>query len=480
MLSNIRFALKKFSSEVIDHDLSGTRRVYSFQEILDKAEQLSMNLKLAGIPERALIGVNAENSINWLVWDLACLLSNYVIFAIETDYSIDDVDSLLKKYSLSLLVSDNVVSTHTNFCNVKDIDNKFHSLDSAFITTVDDSDLHTRVFSSGTTGKRKGLNISTLGTENVINTFNSLFSLVESDKLLLFLPLYNFQQRMLIYGSILSGASIIISPYQKVFQTMKEDKPTFMVAPPIFYDTYAQLNSTPEKMYKNMGGEIRFLITGMAKIKPTTLEKYWEAGLNLYEAYALTETGMVGANYSKFNRLGSVGKPLGKGDIVISEDGEVIINREFPLSSGYFEMPDNSDETYSDNGDIKTGDYGYLDEDGFLWLHGRKKEVIVSKAGQKFHPSELEKIVAEKTGIEDLVIFQNTNGEVCLLVKSPDINNFENKIKKEILSINKDITPFMRVNKVLFTDDELLKNPNYLTKNMKLKRNVISDKFSDN
>lgn len=477
MLSNIKYSLKNNKNEVIEHDLSGNRKVYSFQELLEKAEQLARNLQAAGLPERSLIGLRANNSVNWIIWDLACLFSNYLVFALEADYSVEDVDQILKSYSLSLLVAENIECKHSNLYDINQIDNRFDSLDRSYMATVENNDLYTRVFSSGTTGKRKGLNISRLGTEGVIDTFNSIFHIDESDRLLLFLPLYNFQQRMLVYACILNGASILISPYQKVFQTMKEDKPTFMVAPPVFYETYAQLNTSPEKLYENMGGKIHFLITGMAKIKPVILEKYWEAGLKLYEAYALTETGIVSANYSDFNKIGSVGKPV-RNDISISDDGEVIINREFPLTSGYFEISDSSDETYAENGDIKTGDYGYLDEDGFLWLHGRKKEVIVSKTGQKFHPSELEKMVTEKTGVDDLVVFQSEKGGIFLLVKILDIADFENKIRNEIAEINKVIAPFMRINEVLFTAEELLKNPDFMTSNMKLKRNIISEKYN--
>ena len=138
MLSNLKNALKNIKSEVIEHDTSGQRLVYSFQELLEKAEQLSMNLKSAGLPERSMIGIRANNSINWIVWDMACLLSNYVVFALETDYPIEDVNGLLEKYSLSLLVAENVNGKHLNLFDINAIDNKFDSIDRTYDGTRTD------------------------------------------------------------------------------------------------------------------------------------------------------------------------------------------------------------------------------------------------------------------------------------------------------------------------------------------------------
>ena len=132
---------------------------------------------------------------------------------------------------------------------------------------------------------------------------------------------------------------------------------------------------------------MRFMVTGMAPIKRATLELFQLMQLPLFETYGMTEFGGIALNIPGANKVGSVGRPLPGVRVELAPDGEVIAVREHRIASGYCECAAGEEEqTFIGPDRVATGDVGRFDADGYLYLVGRKREMIITAGGTKIHP----------------------------------------------------------------------------------------------
>ena len=143
--------------------------------------------------------------------------------------------------------------------------------------------------------------------------------------------------------------------------------------------------------YGALGGRMRVMITGMAPIKRSTLELFALMQLPLYETYGLSECGSISLNVPSAHRIGSVGRLLPGVEVTLAGDGEIIVRREHATTRGYFACAEGEHErTFLGENRVATGDIGRFDEDGYLYLVGRKKEIIITRGGEKIHPEAVE------------------------------------------------------------------------------------------
>jgi len=261
---------------------------------------------------------------------------------------------------------------------------------------------------------------------------------------------------------------------------MSEEGPTFVIAPPVFYDTVLHLeraHAEPGRLAAFLGGNIRFLITGMAPIRRGTMDAYWAAGVRLLEAYGMTETGMIAWNTETAHRPGTVGRLIHHDGVRFAPDNELIVTHLPTLSLGYFDSdPAEAASTFLTGGDIATGDVGTLDEDGFLQLQGRKKDLIPLANGIKIQPLEIENELFAIPGVEDVVIIANRHatGLAAVVTASDEARD---GIRKAIETRNPSVEASRRTTSVVFTTDRLRGEPRFMTKNMKLSRIAVAEEF---
>jgi long-chain acyl-CoA synthetase len=224
-----------------------------------------------------------------------------------------------------------------------------------------------------------------------------------------------------------AGVSVVVTDIKRAFQSLKVAQPTFIIAPPVFYNTLLQLASaspaTASSLGTALGAHIRFLITGMAPISRRTLDRFWDSDIPLLEAYGMTECGMIAWNTPTRYRVGTVGQPLDRHHIRFSDAGEVLLKRDTPLSLGYFRA-DEADVTgtFRPDGIIGTGDLARFDSDGFLTFDGRLKDLIALSSGLKVNPSEIENRVRQIPGVDDVVAVgrPHGNGIAGVIIVSDD------------------------------------------------------------
>lgn len=473
------------TSVIVEIGGSGTRREMTHTALGLLAQAWANHLAASGLRPGHVVGIRARNGIDWIAWDLATTLTGVVLQAFPDETPITDADRFLEQHGLALLVTDEEpVTGHP--CVLAAGSAPHSVVVSPWARQLDNPDLHSLVYSSGTSGTLKGLQISRKGVEYVITRFIECFAAAASDRHLIFLPLSNFQQRLSAYCCLWLGADLVLAPYQRVFSAVRTERPTFMIAPPVFYDTTLQLHgrdSDSGSLGDFLGGRIRFLITGMAPIRRPTLAAFWASGVCLLEAYGLTESGMIAWNTPDSWRLGSVGKLIDPDAVTFLPDGELLIHRPAPLSIGYFDADaGTARETFRPDGAISTGDYGRLDDDGFLTLLGRKKDVIVLGSGRKVNPAEVEAMFAGIGGITELIVVPTPRSGRLGAIITPATHGDESlrsAICRQIEVVNQALDSHQRIAATMFSEQPLHGDRRFMTGNMKLSRRAAAAYFAE-
>jgi long-chain acyl-CoA synthetase len=234
---------------------------------------------------------------------------------------------------------------------------------------------------------------------------------------------------------------------------------------------------------ETLGGRMRVMITGMAPIRRSTLELMQRLHLPVYEAYGVTECGLIAWNTPRAGRLGSVGRPIEDGSISLAADGEILVRKRAPLTRGFlFEEPSGpTAATYLPSGEIATGDIGRFDEDGYLYITGRKKEIIVTQGGVKIHPEQLEAQIAECPDIERAVVLGN-DLPFLIAVVAPRQSGRPAEARDAgivafVEALNSRLTPASRVGRTIVTADGFSVENGLLTRNLKVDRQAVVKRF---
>jgi len=244
----------------------------------------------------------------------------------------------------------------------------------------------------------------------------------------------------------------------------------------------------------------RWLTTGAAPIAPELIEWYWSMGVPMYEAYGQTEcTGLATANVPGDCRFGSIGKPIAGTEIKISPEGEILI-RSPGVIQGYLNKPEKTAETIR-NGWLHTGDLGSVDEDGYVYIHDRLKDIIITAGGKNITPSEIENQLKFSPYISDAVVVGDKRPYLTCLVMIDQENvtkhaqdldvpftNYtslchtqavKDLVNSEIERVNNNFARVETIKKFRLIDQLLDPEDEELTPTMKLKRKVVNEKYID-
>ncbi|NER59693.1 AMP-binding protein [Pseudomonas sp. MAFF212428] len=387
--------LEQFPASVIEGPtVAGPRATVRFAQVGARAVHLAASLRASGLLRHEVLGLRSPNVIEWVIWDLAALLNGHVLHVFAEDGPSEPAVTLRERYGYRLMV-----------------DARARGDEGAGIVSLDDAqvlqlapgapvlatpaDLYSMVYSSGSSGEPKGLLVSKAGTAYLINQFLADYDLDAEDRSLIFMTLSNFQQRMSMYAFLWCGTSFSLTTLDNAFTSANDFSPTYMVAPPSIYEEalarFPGQPGTPNSIRNGLGGHLRFVHTGMAPTSDSVMQRFAREGIAMYEAYGVTEAGMVAWNTPQASRLGAVGKPVNRAEVFLTDDGEIVVKRQFPLCLGYFEASEQDQLATFCDGQIPTGDIGEFDADGFLYLRGRRKNLITTRSGEKFLPEQVER-----------------------------------------------------------------------------------------
>jgi long-chain acyl-CoA synthetase len=244
----------------------------------------------------------------------------------------------------------------------------------------------------------------------------------------------------------------------------------------------------------------RWLSTAAAPIAPDLIAWYWALGKKMYEVYGQTEcTGLATANYPDACRVGSVGKACRGVDVRLSDEGEILI-RGPGVVLGYWNKPDKTAETIRD-GWLHTGDVGRIDDDGFVYIVDRMKDIIITAGGKNITPSEIENQLKFSPFISDAVVIGDRRAYLTCLVmidhdnvskyaqdRNVPFTNYtslchakevQDLIWAEIETVNAKFARVETIKRFALIDQLLDAEDEELTPTMKLKRKVVNEKYAD-
>lgn len=383
---------------------------------------------------------------------------------------------------------------------------------------IDANKMGIMLFTSGTTSASK---IVALSHKNICSNLMDIASVLdinEHDVFLSFLPLHHvFECTVGFLFSLYKGAQTVFADgIRHIVENMNEYHVTVMASVPAIYERIFKIISKQmenrnmkekivelEEKYSNasmeekkkvfseihemLGGNVRLLISGAASLDPNIEAKYRKLGLNLVQGYGLTETSPVVAVGNKvYNKVGSVGKtvPHVKAKIVNADKdgmGELVVSGP-SIMLEYYENSEATKDALVD-GWFYTGDLAKIDDEGYIFICGRKKSVIVLKNGKNIFPEEMENLLNRIEGIEesfvygrpvsddpnDLKIFAELVYNEETVMKAYKVNNFEeihDVIFQKVKEINKTMPPYKAIKGIILTKEALIK-----TTTGKIKRN---------
>lgn len=498
---------------------------YTAEDFIRDVKREKDSLQRVGVRARDKVGIRGENSYLWLVNDVALAEMDAVSVVFPPEFKDRSNEELIRDYGLKfMLLSDTdapQVDVQSTIAVMGQIDGNHHR-----VTAVErdpypvEDDDHSFVFSSGTSGTFKGMVISKKGVLDQVETFGAALGVTQQDKILLFMPFSSLQNRVLYYGAILRNVDMTSVPSTQLLDGLKRFKPTILIAPPIFYEAVeksikaalrargfvtrallaalsscAQLlqsiglaslgQSLRARLYAGahavFGGHMRVMVTGMAKISPSTLEHYQHLGLPLVQVYGLTEAGVTCANTLADNEIGTVGKPLPGNTISIADDGEIVVRKSAPQTSRFFHFEASTEDTRFEGDKIFTGDLGQISDAGRLTLIGRKKSTIVGHTGVKVQPELIEKRLEENDTVATAVLVGLAEGRSLGVVLQPTRllkNDERDDLEKATLAIVGEMAAsFKNQIRVVFSPEEFTVENGFLTRNLKINRNAVRDHF---
>jgi long-chain acyl-CoA synthetase len=404
---------------------------------------------------------------------------------------------------------------------------------------IEPESVATIIYTSGTTGVPKGAMLTHRNlAANVVAT-SKVLPLTPEDLELSFLPLSHIFQRHVDYAALYAGSSIAYAEsLSLVAQNIVEVKPTFAAGVPRFFEKVyarimAEVGKAPRlrravfekavragrayirtgraslryraaervvfrKIRERLGGRLRWFISGGAALEREIAEFFYAAGMPILEGYGLTETSPVITLSSPFApRIGSVGRPVGDVEVQIAPDGEILV-RGSSVMTGYYRLPGETEEALRD-GWFHTGDIGEVDEDGYLRVTDRKKDLIVTSTGKNVAPQAIENRLKLIPYFENVVVIGDGRNFVSALVV-PDYAALEMyarskgipfESRSELIShpsiyalcmdavarLSSDFAGYERVRKIAFIESEFTIDGGELTPTMKVRRNIIEKKY---
>lgn len=279
----------------------------------------------------------------------------------------------------------------------------------------DADDVATIIFTSGTTGKSKGVMLT---QQNLASNVNAVDYTAEPGSIVLsVLPIHHaFCLVMDWLKGFSLGATICINDsLLHMVKNMGVFKPDIMLMVPMMVETiYKRLAvvdpAIPKKAVADnvFGGNLKIIFTGGAHLDPYYIERFAEYGVEVLEGYGMSECSpVISTNMPENHKAGSIGRPLSNVEVTF-DNGEILVKGS-SVMKGYYKMPEETAQTLKD-GWLHTGDKGYMDEDGFLFINGRVKNLIILSNGENISPEEIENKLALDALVGEVIVTGEDNG----------------------------------------------------------------------
>lgn len=495
------------------------------------------------------VAIVGESSYEW-VCSYFCLMSiGSVTVPIDKDLPADEIATIMNSaecefvfYSAALeekieIIKEKVPTLKTYICMrnssmegaidlpdiVKRGGEKYKNGDNSYYDyEIDPDRLATIVFTSGTTGKGKGVMLSQ--TNIVTDMTQGMYLFNVTPKTMCVLPPHHtYGSTVNFVGHFSQGSTIYLSSGLKyMLDEIKEQQPSHLVLVPLFVETiHKRIWSTAEKsgkagqlrllikfsnflrkigidarrsLFKSVtgvfGGKLEMIICGGASLNQDIIDTFDSMGITILNGYGITECSpLVSCNRNKYQKKGSVGIPIIGEKVKIrnpDENGEGEICVKGPnVMLGYYKDPEATAAVFDEEGYFRTGDYGKLDEEGWLYITGRLKNMIILSNGKNVYPEEIESEVSRVYGVSEVIVYSGEskaqkNKQVIVAEIFPDydalnmrgITDVQAYFDEEIKNVNKRMVSYKAIKKVKIRDEEFKKNTSKKILRFEIDKNI--------
>ena len=373
---------------------------------------------------------------------------------------------------------------------------------------IDPEKLSVLLFTSGTTSRSKAVMLSQKNICSNVMDINKVIKFYETDSMLALLPFHHAFQALINHVLFYIGGSMsFCDGLRYIAQNLCEYKPTVIVCVPLILESIhkkmvktidkegktklvnrmKKITNILEKIHINVkekifkeihdavGGNVRLIVSGAAAMDSSLIKSFNEFGFKIYQGYGLTETSpVISVENDRNIKPGSVGKKLPSLEVKIYNPdeqgiGEILVKGP-SVMIGYYQNNEATQESFID-GWFNTGDLGYI-EDDYIYITGRKKNVIVQKNGKNIFPEELELLISYIPGVKENIVYgkptKDNDLDVCVkIVYDEEIiknimgyineNDIHKYMKEKIFEINKKMPPYKHIRDIIVTNQELIK-----------------------
>ena len=479
----------------------GDYKTYTHNEIRDMINYLGTALINLGLKDKR-IAVIGENRYEWELSYLSVVCGTGIVVPLDKSLPANELEELIERSEVEAIfyskpyeetVEKIKYSEKNKLKHLISMDTKIHTEgiysqkelidqgkelvekgDKSFIDAkINPEEMSIMLFTSGTTSKSKVVALSHKNMVSNVMDFASILDVNSNDRILSFLPLHHvFECTVgMLYSLYIGAERAFCQGIRHILENLNEYKTTFAAFVPAIYENmYKNIMKNLEKqgkleiveklMQENknktmqekkeifkeihniFGGNIKLFISGAAALDPEVEEAFRNWGINLCQGYGLTETSpVIGVETNENFRVGSIGKALPHVEAKIvdaNEEGMGELAVKGPnVMLGYYNDEEATKEVLND-GWFRTGDLAKIDEDGYIFICGRKKSVIVLKNGKNIFPEEMEALVNKIEGVKESFIFGKQQSEDKEDIKINVKIIFDREIIKEAYKVEKD------------------------------------------
>ncbi|CAH1544936.1 MULTISPECIES: AMP-binding protein [Vibrio] len=502
---------------------------FTYAEVADQALKLVTALRNLGIQPGDKVALVSKNCAEWFICDLAMMLGDYVSVPIFPTAGADTIEYCLTHSESKAIIGGklddpaatqqvidampDVISIALPYDTAPKCQHQFKALIANAQPSEErpqhyDDKLMSLVYTSGTSGLPKGAMLTYGAFSWSVQQLINHIGIQENDRLFSYLPLAHITERVYIFGSSVMGG--VTTAFPESLDTFIEDvkmhRPTLFISVPRLWTLFQQriqdklpqkklnillkipfVNSLIKKKLADGLGldQARVLGCGSAPVSPALLEWYRSVGLNITEAWGMTESFAYSTlNYPfRADKIGSVGNAGPGIELKIADDDEIMV-RGNGLFSGYYKNDIATQESFDSDGWLHTGDIGFIDAEGYLTIQGRKKDTFKTAKGKFVAPVPIENKLFEYSRVEMMCLIGLGLPAPILLVVPHDFPNFDREryartTRKVIERMNQDLESHEQIKGVLMIQDPWSIENGVLTPTLKIKRHVLEQKYHE-
>ncbi len=501
-------------------------RTYSQLEI--EVKKAALQLKEIGVKKGDKVAILSLNMPQWGIAFFAASVTGAVVVPILPDFHPNEIKNILEHAEVSVVYVSETLRTKLDAGTIlkvihiekfevisETVQPVFNKMDETLFVyeNIAEQDLASIIYTSGTTGKSKGVMLT---HKNIVWTAQQCWliqNILPTDRFLSILPLsHTLENTLVLMLPVKYGASVHYlkkPPVASVLlEALKQVRPTIMLIVPLIVEKIYKTKILPQinskfitrilykvppfrkllnkvagkKLYETFGGQLKFFGVGGAKLDDNVERFLMEGGFPLAIGYGLTESSplLAGAGVGKTRllstgpvmpgvqlRIANADKKTGRGEIQAKGENVML---------GYYKEPEITKETFTEDGWLKTGDLGYFDKDGNLYIKGRIKNMIIGASGENIYPEEIESVINRMEFVLESLVVQQKGRLVALVHLNMEelerkyqdmkaeavsfVNEKAEEILKEIQSkVNEEVNNFSKIQRIVLQRIPFEKTP---------------------